>query len=173
MLEIFLEADEELELPEEKVVIEHSLLALAKWESKWEKAFFNPAGNRTQEEMESYFNCMVVGEAPEISYVRRCTPEQIESIGDYIKSKQTATWFREEGPNRGSSETVTAELVYYWMIEFGIPFTCETWHLNKLLTLIKVCSSKQAAPKKMSKRSVAEQYKSLNAQRRQRLGTTG
>jgi hypothetical protein len=93
-------------------------------------------------------------------------------IKDYINSKQTATWFPEEKhPDTG--EAVTSELIYYWMISLGIPFECQDWHLNRLLTLIKVCNIKNAPKKKMSQRDAAAQRRNLNDLRRKQLGSSG
>jgi hypothetical protein len=56
---------------------------------------------------------------------------------------------------------------------FNIPFKCETWHLNRLFTLIRICNIKQAKPKKMSRAETAARNRELNAQRKAQLGTRG
>ena len=102
----------------------------------------------------------------------RLTRSNIEKINEYISAPMTATTFYEEQTN-GKKETVTSELIYYWMISFNIPMECQKWHLNKLLTLIRVCSIKNSPPKKMSRRDAASRYASLNAARRSKLNTKG
>jgi hypothetical protein len=99
--------------------------------------------------------------------------ENIDEIRSYIDAKMTATWFREQPGQPKSREVITAEVVYYWMTLFNIPFECELWHLNRLFTLIRICSIKQSKPEKMSRAELARHNRELNAQRRAQLGTTG
>lgn len=157
----------------QKIQLEHSLVSISKWESIHTKPFFGkPGDERTEEEMADYIKHMVLGEVP-IDFFERLTMENLEQIGDYINGTNTATTFREDPNKRPNNEVVTSELVYYWMISFQIPFECETWHFNRLMTLIQICGLKQSKPKKMSRQAQAEQYRRLNAQRRQQLGTAG
>lgn len=151
---------------------EHSLVSLSKWESEHEKAFFGKEPMNAEETV-SYVKHMLVGEPPVKNWIDLLQNHHYIEITDYINSRQTATWFRENPNEPKSNEVVTSELIYYWMISFQIPFECETWHLNRLMTLIKICGVKQTKPKKMSKQALAEQYRQLNAQRRQQLGTAG
>lgn len=160
------------DIPAVELHMEHSLVSLSKWEQLHEKAFFNREGMNAEETL-SYFNQMLLTPPPK-DWTNRLSGEQAIEINNYINRKMTATWFREEGPQRGPQETITNELIYYWMVSFSIPFLpCETWHLNHLMTLIKVCGVKQTKPKPMSKRAQAEEYRRLNAERRQQLGTSG
>jgi len=99
--------------------------------------------------------------------------ENYTQINDYIEAKMTATWFNEVPGAPKSRDVITAELVYYWMVVFQIPFECETWHLNRLFTLIRICNVKQSKPKKMSRSEIAARNRELNAQRRAQLGTSG
>jgi hypothetical protein len=160
---------------ETEIQLEHSLVSLSKWEALHEKPFYGKE-DKTPEETRSYVEQMIVAPSPPPEGILdRLTREQWNQITEYINSKQTATYFTErEGPKRGQPEALTSELIYYWMISFEIPFDpCENWHLNRLMTLIRIAGIKKAPPKKMSRAQIAEQQRALNAQRREQLGTTG
>lgn len=154
------------------VELEHSLVSLSKWESIFEKPFLK-AGEKTTEEVLTYIHCMNL--SPEISpeVFSALTDKNLEQINAYIESKQTGTYFSDPPANSRNQETITAELIYFWMITFSIPFECQHWHLNRLITLIKVCNAKNAKPKKMSRNEIAERNRTLNAQRKAELGTKG
>jgi hypothetical protein len=99
--------------------------------------------------------------------------QNLSDINDYIDSKQSATTFGQMPRHTGRSETITSELIYYWMVSFNIPFECETWHLNRLFSLIRICNMKNSKPQKMSRSEIAQRNRDLNAQRKAKLGTSG
>jgi hypothetical protein len=152
--------------------LEHSLVSLSKWESIHEKPFLDTQ-DKTTEEVESYIKCMVVSPNPPGDFLLKLSKENMEEINTYMSRKMTATWFADVEPQARSPEIVTAELIYYWMTAFNIPFECETWHLNRLFTLIRICNVKQDKPKKMSRAEVARRNRELNEQRKRQLGTKG
>ena len=153
--------------------LEHSLVALSKWESEFEKPFLGK-GEKTTEEVLAYVRYMLLTPNPPEDFLQRLSEENLEAINAYIERKMTATWFSEApGAPKTSREVVTAELVYYWMTVFHIPFECEDWHINRLFTLIRICNLKQEKPKKMSRAEVAARNRELNAQRKAQLGTKG
>lgn len=153
--------------------LEHSLVSLSKWESEFEKPFLSKE-EKSHEEVLGYVKAMTMTPDPPDDVWTKLTDENFEAINQYIDAKMTATTVYElhEAP-KTKQETVTAELVYYWMVVYNIPFDCETWHLNRLFTLIRICNVKAEKPKKMSKAEIARRNRELNAQRKAKLGTKG
>jgi len=152
--------------------LEHSLVSLSKWESEFEKPFLGK-GEKTTEETLAYIRCMVLTPNPPADFLQILSQDNLTTINRYIERKMTATWFSDQPGPPSTREVITSELVYYWMTVFSIPFTCETWHLNRLFTLIRICNIKQGKPQKMSRGEIARRNRELNAQRKAQLGTTG
>lgn len=152
--------------------LEHSLVSLSKWESKYCKPFLSKS-EKTIEETLDYIKFMTISQNVNPEVYDHITLNNVREINAYIDAPMTATTFAQDKNGRSNREIITAELIYYWMITLNIPFECQKWHLNRLITLIRVCDVKNAPPKKMSKREIASRNASLNAARRQRLNTKG
>lgn len=156
---------------DEKIQLEHSLVSISKWEANWCKPFLN-GRDKSPDEILDYIKCMTITEGVTDDLYSRLTQDNFTTINDYLGRPMTATTFsNEQGkPNR---EIITSEVIYYWMVSFNIPFECQYWHLNRLLTLIKVCNVKNNPPKKMSKNEILSRNKALNEARRKQLNTRG
>ena len=154
-----------------KLELEHSLVSISKWESKWCKPFLD-GKDKTLDEIVDYVRCMTISDNIESDAYDRLTEENLVVINEYIGRPMTATTFNNEKKSTGR-EIITSEIIYYWMISFNIPFECQYWHLNRLLTLIKVCNVKNNPPKKMSQKEILARNKALNDARKKELGTRG
>lgn len=161
-----------VELSEEKVDLEHSLVSVSKWEAIWEKPFLTN-DERSTEEMYSYIKCMIVSPRDVSNFEERLTSEHLSQVSDYIERRMTATWFSESS-RPPSREIITSEVLYYQMTMLNIPERFETWHLNRLLTLIRVYQEKQAPEKKrLSQKEIMDRNRLLNAQRKAQYNTRG
>jgi hypothetical protein len=162
-------------IPAETVTLqlEHSLLSISIWESKWCKSFIASSKKLTDEEILDYIKCMTLNKNVHPDVYKHLTPFNIKEIEKYISAPMTATYFSENKNAKTSRETVTSELIYYWMIALNIPFECQKWHLNRLLTLVRVCNIKNQPPKKMSKKDIMSRNAALNAARRKQFNTKG
>lgn len=170
--ELYDEAPNEFVSSKEQILqLEHSLVSLSKWEAKWCKPFLTK-DEKTIEETVDYIKCMTITQNVNDNVYKFITNDNVRQVRDYIDAPMTATTFSDEN-KKVNREIITAELIYYWMIALNIPFECQKWHLNRLLTLINVCNIKNTPPKKMSKNELARRNATLNAARRKALNSEG
>lgn len=154
--------------------LEHSLVSISKWESKYHKPFLSD-DQKTDEEALDYIRFMTLTQNVDPTVYLGLTPELYDKINAYLVDPMTATTFSniEKRQDPFARSVVTSELIYYWMTALNIPMECQKWHINRLLTLIRVASIKNQAEKKMDRQSQAEMYARLNAERRKQMGTSG
>lgn len=152
--------------------LEHSLVSISKWESKWHKAFLSKK-DKTEEEIFDYVKCMTLTQNVDPSVYDHLTVDNVNQIKAYIEDPMTATVINTNSLDKSNKETVTSELIYYWMIALNIPSEYQKWHINRLLKLIEVCNVKNSPPKKRSKSDIMRSNAALNAARRKQLGTRG
>lgn len=151
--------------------LEHSLVSISKWESKWNKSFLS-SKDKSVEETIDYVRCMSLKNIDDI-FFDNLTNKNIEEVLTYINQPMTATKFNEQKNGKVNREVITSEIIYYWMITLNIPMECQYWHLNRLLTLIRVCDIKNNPPKKMGRQELLSRNAALNAARKKQLNTKG
>ena len=152
--------------------LEHSLLSIRKWESKWCKVFLSDK-EKTVEETIDYVRCMTLTQNVDYKIYECLTKENLKDVEAYMKAKMTAIYFPEEKGGKVNREQVTTELIYYWMISLNIPIQCEKWHLNQLFNLIRVCNMKNQPAKKRHKKEILSRQAAMNEARRKQLNTKG
>lgn len=166
------EKQEFVEPKSQTLQLEHSLVSLSKWESKWQKPFYSKK-DMSNEETLDYIKCMTLTKNVDPDVYNHLTQENIKTILNYMGNPMSATTFGKETNSGNNREVITSELIYYWMISSNIPFECQKWHLNRLITLIRVCSVKNTPPKKRSKRDIMSRNAALNAARRKQFNSNG
>lgn len=172
-VELFDEVKMEFITTEDQTLeLEHSLVSLAAWESIWEKPFLTKE-DKTREETISYIQCMTLTPNVDPNVYIFISDDIIKKVNAYIAAPMTATTFTEEKSSKSNSEATTAEIIYYWMVALNIPSEYQFWHLNRLMTLIKVCSIKNAPPKKRKPADILRENAARNAARKQKLNTRG
>lgn len=167
------EKEEFYTIPEKRLSFEHSLVSLSKWEQKYEKPFLS-SNEKTRQEWLDYIICMELDGLDAIDWVPFLSSQNISDITAYVSKKMTATTIKERSGARSRAPRImTSEVIYAQMVLLGIPFECQHWHLNRLLTLIRVCQEDMSPPKKMSQSEILEQNRALNHARLQKYQTRG
>lgn len=156
---------------EQTLQLEHSLVSISKWESKWHAPFLGKQ-DKTIAQIVDYIKCMTITQNVDAKVYDLLTNENIADINNYIENPMSATYFVDDNKTI-NKETITSELIYFWMVTLNIPFECQKWHLNRLLTLIRVCNIKNQPPKKRSRREILSRNAALNETRKKQLQTNG
>ena len=153
--------------------MEHSLLSISKWESKW-KIPFVECQNMTPEQFIDYCRCMTINRQKDQNVYQYLMNVDAQKIGDYMADSMSARILSKKNSRKGQNRTrMTSDYFYYMMIQLGIPFECEKWHFGRLMALIDCCQANSGNEPPMSYRERQKYYAELNAQRRRMLGTKG
>jgi len=152
--------------------LEHSLISLSKWESKFQKPFLTPE-HKTPKEILAYVEAMILNPVYPNDITTRFTQPNLDQINDSFPTRRSSDLFGTMPERKGRGETITSELIYYWMVAFNIPFECEQWHLNRLFALIRICNIKNSKPRKMSRSEIAARNRELNERRKAEFNTRG
>lgn len=157
------------------IQLEHSLISLKKWEQKWHKPFLGEE-DKTHSELLDYIRCMTLNHGIKEDVYNWIPSDLFNKVVEYIKDPMTATWFSGNnliGAQKKQNEIITAEIIYYWMIALSIPVEFQKWHLNQLLTLIKVVNIKNSKPEKKDSATAARERAALNKLRREQYNSRG
>lgn len=165
------EANEFKFTKKQKLQLEHSLVSISKWESKWKKPFLTNDKKSVSESID-YIRCMTITQNIDPLIYNNLTTDNLDEVSRYIADSMTATTFKIDKKQK-SKEIITSEIIYYWMVAYNIPFECQKWHLNRLLTLIQICNIKNQPRKKMSRKELLNRNAAMNAARRKSLNTKG
>jgi hypothetical protein len=157
---------------EQILQLEHSLVSLSKWESKWLKPFINKEP-KTSEESLDYIRCMTLTQNVDPNVYKIIPKAIMDQVSAYIEAPMTATVFYSDNKDHSYREVITSEVIYYWMIAATIPMECQKWHLNRLIALIKICGIKNSPQKKMTQKELMARNRDLNAARKKALNTKG
>ena len=161
---------------EQKLQLEHSLISLSKWEQIWHIPFLKTIEEEklTTEQTVSYIRCMTTNSNVDPAAYNYINNEIVIKVNKYISDPMSATVIYNLRKSEGNKETITSELIYYWMLMAGIPFECEKWHLNRLIKLIQICSIKNDKEgNRMSNQEILSRNAALNAQRRAKMKSKG
>ena len=153
--------------------LEHSLISISNWETRWHISYFD--SEKTEEQAIDYIRCMILNKEYNSDVLLGLTQQNVNAINEYMMDPMTATTIRDiKSAAPTKNQKITSELIYYWMIQFGIPFTCDKWHINRLIMLIRVCAEENKPKnKKRNPRDIAAEYRAINAARRNALHTKG
>ena len=161
-----------IDVKTQTIQLEHSLVSISKWEARWKKPFLSNK-TMTVEETVDYIRCMTITQNVN-PYLYFCIDDDnVKEVTAYVYDPMTATWFSKDEKKSPNRAVYTSEVIDWQMITLGIPFECQKWHLNRLLTLIHVCNEKNAPPKKLSGRELANRNRALNAARRKKYNSRG
>lgn len=162
-----------INVPAVTLELEHSLVAISKWEMKWKKSFLKNQ-EKTYDELLDYVKCMTLNENVNPMTYSALSSHDYSRIKEYLEDKMSASYLPDTGHGDGCGDTVTSELIYYWMVALQIPFECQYWHINRLLTLVQICNMKNNPDKhKMSRNEILARNNALNAERRAKYNSRG
>lgn len=147
---------------------EHSLRAIAKWESVYCKPFL-VKDEKTKPELLDYFSMMCLDKRFDNNLL---TSDVQRKLAEYISFPATATTFRNDDSGQNESY-ISSEVIYATMADLGIPFYCDKWNFNRLSALIRVLAIRHSPKKKRSRSELYTSMRALNEQRRKQMNSKG
>lgn len=172
---------DEIHMEEFHLKLEHSLMSISKWESKWHVPFIG-RDDLSPEEFRDYIRCMTINQVKNPKVYDWLTQADVNKILDYMQNSYSAWEIRPSKKNGKKKQKLdTVESIYYAMIQFGIPLECEQWHFNRLVALIDYFDSQGGGSagggggqqKKKSNREIMEMYRAMNERNRKRFNSKG
>lgn len=163
-----------------KLHLEHSLLSISKWEAEWEIPFLNT--DKTSEQSLSYIKCCVLDDDFDELLLNTLSDKNILDFNAYLSKGMTAKKIidlrsslsqKRKSRRPASQKALTSEDIYYSMIQFHVWKECEEWPLQRLLSLLQLCSLKSNSTGEMSKSDQAKFYREENARRKAKYHTNG
>lgn len=138
---------------------EHSLLSLTEWEMKYRKPFLATEKKSTEEYLD-YIRMMCLEELKD-EYLSN---ELVTHAIQYMQDTPTATKLSTDNDSN-SRRIMTSEVIYAYMANASIPFSCESWNLQRLFYLLGVIGELNKPAKKMSPEEAMKKQAILNQQR--------
>lgn len=169
---------EEKRVPPIHLQLEHSLMSIAKWESKWHEPFLGRE-DMNGEKLLDYIRCMTINSQKDSGIYSLLPEDTVLEIIEYIHDPSSAWEINPKKKGRKSRKATTAELIYYNMIQLGIPMECEKWHFNRLMALMDFCDCQGGShpgggsPQKRSQREIMEMYRAMNERNRKKYNSKG
>lgn len=157
-------------LPAVSLELEHSLLSISKWESRWKKSFLNTE-KLEGEEFIDYIRCMTLKPVNAEVYLR-LTNRNLAAANAYISDPMSATTFTDKRTNKpvNKKKRVTSEEIYSWLVRYQIPWEAQKWNFNRLMNLLRICEiNNDPKSNKMSMKDTYADYKAINAANRARF----
>lgn len=171
----------EQHIPAFHLQLRHSLMSIAKWESRWHDSFLAKE-TMDADELIDYVRCMTINTQKNQDVYKYLGKDDYDQILEYMQDPMSAIDLnakRNKETKKGRKKRETAESVYYAMFNLGIPIECEKWHFNRLSALLDYCADNGTggkagtAGRPKTQREMMELYHALNQKNRKKYNSKG